>query len=172
MEYILNFLSAGAGVAVVVFLGKSWLVTRLTESIKQEYKTELAEFQSELSHVLHQRNEAWLVKQKACLDALNLANAILSNYNYPNVKKGDILPQFETTEKARSCINELACTCETSAVLDQLKKIMFESVSPDAIVELRSAVRAELGFGNTAIDIDLEKAFIGKLNCDPKTKKQ
>jgi hypothetical protein len=110
--------------------------------------------------------EKWNIKKDACLKALNLANAVLSNYEYQNLKKGDIEPQYTTIEEARSCFNELACTCDTSTVIEELKKIMFDSsVTPAAIVELRNAVRKELKFSDQVIDIDQDKAFVGKINC-------
>jgi hypothetical protein len=88
--------------------------------------------------VLNERSkrkwEKWQIKKEACLKALNLANAVLSNYEYQNVKKGDISPQYESIENARACFNELACTCDKSDVIDELKKIMFNNPSPDAIV--------------------------------------
>ena len=110
--------------------------------------------------------ELWQLKKVACLNALNLANAVLSNYEYPKVKKEDIKPQTESVENARSCFNELACTCDGPEVIDAIKHIIFGNPSPDAIVDLRNAVRKELKFSRTSIDNDREKAFIGKINCD------
>jgi hypothetical protein len=109
--------------------------------------------------------EKWQFKKQACLKALKLANAVLSNYDYPNVKKGDIQPQYEDIESARSCIDELACTCENPDVLNELKKILFDSVTPASMVDLRNAIRRELKFSKKTIDTDKEKAFIGTLNC-------
>jgi len=109
--------------------------------------------------------EKWNIKKEACLKALNLANAVLSNYEYQNVNRGDIEPQYTTIEDARSCFNELACTCDTPDVIEELKKIMFGTVTPASIVDLRNAVRKELEFSNQVIDIDREKAFVGKINC-------
>ncbi len=48
---------------------------------------------------------------------------------------------------------------------------MFESVSPDIIVDLRNAVRKELDFGNEVFDTDRDKAFVGKVGADPEIKK-
>ncbi len=48
---------------------------------------------------------------------------------------------------------------------------MFESVSPDIIVDLRNAVRLELDFGKEEFDKDREKAFVGKVGADPELKK-
>jgi hypothetical protein len=109
--------------------------------------------------------ERWQIKKEACLKALNVANAVLSNYEYQNVKKGDIMPQYASIESIRSCFNELACTCDGPEVINQLKKIMFDKVSPDAIVDLRNAVRKELKFSKKTIDSDREKAFVAKVNC-------
>ena len=141
-------------------------ITRKIEGVKSEYLIELEKIKVELSGLLHQKNEVWIMKRNACLKALDLANAVLSNYQYPNVSKADIVPQQESIESARSCFNELACTCESADVIDQLKVILFDSVSPDAIVDLRSAVRKELGFETESIDSDREKSFLGKINCD------
>ena len=110
--------------------------------------------------------EKFQIKKDACLRALNIANAVLSNYEYPNVKKGDLIPQYESVENTRACFNELACTCKKSDVINELKKIMFDSVTPAAIVDLRAAVRKELGFSKEIIDIDCDKAFIAKANCE------
>jgi hypothetical protein len=110
--------------------------------------------------------EMWQMKKEACLKALNLANAVLSNFSYPNVPKGDISPQFENIENARSCFDGLICTCDGPEVITVLRKIMFAGVSPDAIVDLRNAIRKELRFSRTTIDTDRDKAFIGRINCE------
>jgi hypothetical protein len=141
-------------------------ITRKIESVKSEYLIELETVKVELSKSLHQKNEVWVMKRNACLKALDLANAVLSNYKYSNLSQEDIVPQQESIESARSCFNELACTCENSEVIDQLKVILFENVSPDAIVDLRSAVRKELGFETESIDSDRKNSFLSKINCD------
>jgi membrane-bound inhibitor of C-type lysozyme len=112
--------------------------------------------------------EKWKIKKQACMNALELANAILSNYKYENLKEDAITPQYISIETARSCFNELACTCSNNLVIEKLKHIMFDQVKPDAIVDLRNAVRKELGFSKNEIDTDREKAFIGKINCEKK----
>jgi len=113
--------------------------------------------------------ELWQIKKDACLKALNLANAALSNYEYPHVKKNTIVKQYVTIDEARSCFNELACTCDSPEVLAQLKRIMLDKVRPDAIVDLRNAVRRELKFTNDTIDDDREKAFLARINCERPT---
>ena len=142
-------------------------ITRKIESVKSVYSVNLEKIKALLSESSHQKNAVWLIKRNACLKALDLANAVLSNYEYSNVPKEDMVPQRESIESARSCFNELACTCESSEVIDQLKIILFDkTTSPAAIVDLRNAVRKELGFENTSIDLDRDHAFVGKINCD------
>ena len=140
-------------------------ITKTVQSVKNEYLTKLEKTKLELAELLQKKNEVWLMKRNACMEALDLANAVLSNCEYSNVPKDDIVSQQKSIESARSCFNELACTCESSDVLDKLKIICFDDVLPDAIVDLRTAVRKELGFEAESIDSDRGKAFIGKLNC-------
>lgn len=143
---------------------------RIILSSVEYWKIAAPAFTAIVAWILNERSkrkwEKWQIKKDACLKALNLANAVLSNYEYENVNKGNILPQYESIENARSCFNELACTCEGPEVINALKKIMFDRVSPDAIVDLRNAVRKELKFSNKTIDSDREKAFVGKINCE------
>lgn len=141
-------------------------ITRKIESVKSVYSVDLERMKALLSESSHQKNAVWLTKKDACLKALNVANAVLSHYQYSNVPEGGIVPQKESIESIRACFNELACTCEDPDVIKQLKKIVLEPVSPDSIVDLRSAVRKELGFKNISIDIDRKHAFVGKINCD------
>jgi hypothetical protein len=112
--------------------------------------------------------ERWQIKKVACLRALNIANAIISNYSYTdeNKKELEIIPQYESVEAIRACFNDLACTCDGPEVINELKKIMFKQVTPAAIVDLRNAVRKELDMGSTPIDTDVENSFIGKVNCE------
>ncbi len=114
--------------------------------------------------------EQWKHKREACFNALNIADNLLSNYKYPNVKDGDIKPGKISTEEVRKCFNDLACSCRDTKVIELLKKIMFESVSPDIIVDLRNAVRLELDFGNYEFDKDRDRAFVGKVGADPELK--
>ena len=110
--------------------------------------------------------ERWKMKRDACIKALDIGNAVLSNYKYPNVPEENIVKEEVSTEDARKCFNMLACTCESPEVIEQLKRILFGKVSLDAIVDLRAAVRKELKFGEECIDTDREKAFVGRLGAD------
>lgn len=127
------------------------------------------EFELKQKDLINQ--EQWKHKRDACFNALNIADNLLSNYKYPNVKDGEIKPGKITTEEVRKCFNDLACSCRDTKVIEVLKKIMFESVSLDIIVDLRNAVRLELDFGNKEFDKDREKAFVGKVGADPELKK-
>ncbi|HEH9413047.1 TPA: hypothetical protein SIA28_001653 [Aeromonas salmonicida] len=138
-------------------------LTKEVESVKAEYAQKIEEFKDALQDKRIKHDRAWLLKREACLKALNIANGILSNYKYPNVKDGDIHPQEIDVIEVRECFNELACSCNNSEVINTLKWIMFKTVSPDAIVDLRNAVRRELDFGLDEVDTDRENAFIGRV---------
>ncbi len=126
------------------------------------------EFELKQKDLINQ--EQWKHKREACFNALNIADNLLSTYKYPNVKDGEIKPGKITTEEVRKCFNDLACSSRDTKVIELLKKIMFESVSPDIIVDLRNAVRIELDFGSEDFDKDRDKAFVGKVSADPELK--
>lgn len=132
-----------------------------------KFNKTIKEFESELKQKDLIKNERWKHKRDACFNALNIADALISNYSYENVKEGDIKKGKVTTEEVRKCFNDLACSCDDTKVTDLLKKIMFDSITPDIIVDLRNAVRAELEFGNAEFDKDRYKAFVGKVGADP-----
>lgn len=110
-------------------------------------------------------HEIWLMKRETCLKSLKIANSVLSNYEYSNVKKDDIIPQYVSIEEVRECVDILNIVCDSSEVVDNLKNILFGKVSPASLVPLRNSIRKELGISTEGIDTDIEKPFIGKLNC-------
>lgn len=114
--------------------------------------------------------ESWQLRKAACLKALNIANALISNYKFEHMDVGGLVPQEEKIEEVRACMNELACVCNGPEVLNLMKKIMFCKVRADIIVDLRNAVRKELGMHIEDIDNDREKAFVGSVGCDPRCK--
>src|SRR5262245_21308695 len=130
------------------------------ESVKTEYARQIEDFKGRLLEARQKRDRASLVKRDASLKALNIANAVLSNYSYENVRPDQFYPQDVDVVDVRACFNELACSCERP-VIAQLKRILFDRPSPDAIVDLRNAVRRELEFGINEIDTDREEAFVG-----------
>lgn len=157
----------GLAVPIAAFINTILYQTRYLPKLNMRFK----EFESELKQEELIKQEKWFLKRTACLNAMNIADCILSNYNYENTKPNDILPSEITTEEVRKCFNELACSCDSTEVIDILKKILFDKVRPDIIVDLRNAVRRELEFGLTNFDKDREKAFVGKIGADPRLKK-
>lgn len=130
------------------------------------------EFESVLKQNELINQERWILKRNACLKALNIADCVLSNYEYENVKRENIVSTPITTEEVRQCFNELACTCDNTEVIETLKKILYDNkVRPDIIVDLRNSVRRELNFGAVDFDKDRTNAFVGKIFADPKIQK-
>ena len=132
-------------------LYQTWYLPKMNRNFK--------EFESELKHEELINREKWLLKRDACLKALNIADCIISNYSFENLKPEDILPTEVTTEEVRQCFNELACSCDSTEVIDVLKRILFDSIRPDVIVDLRNAVRRELDFGETDFDTSNKRLF-------------
>lgn len=115
--------------------------------------------------------EKWQIKKSACMKALTVANAVISNYKYDNIRKEEMTPQILSVDVVRECFNELAFCCDSDEVITTLKHIVLNhSSGPGDMVKLRTAVRKELGFGTRAIDKDLNMAFIGRVSCDPNAK--
>ncbi len=139
-----------------------WYLPKMNRNFK--------EFESELKHDELINQEKWLLKRDACFNALNIADCMISNYSFENLKPEDILPAEVSTEDVRKCFNELACSCDSTEVIEILKRILFDSIKPDIIVDLRNAVRRELDFGETDFDKDRDKAFVGKVGADPRLK--
>ena len=154
----------GLGTLVQVILYQFYALPRFNKS--------LVEFEANLRREEYLNQKRWEIRRDACLKALDLADAMISNYQYENVQDGAMVKSEIKTEDVRKCINELACSCEQGEVLEQFKKIIFGKITPAVIVDLRNAVRRELEFGTEEIDMDRERAFVGKIFCDPKVQKK
>lgn len=105
----------------------------------------------------------WKLKREACLDALSVVDGSFSNTDWENHKSKDSDKQEFSTTKARECYNKLAITCESEKVLEAYKNCLLGKVTPDLIVDLRNAVREELGYGKEFDKSDRDNAWIAKL---------
>jgi len=114
------------------------------------------------------------LKYEACIEALAVVDEFYKlNFGKDAIKDKNIpgelltLTPFEIGEKARVCHNKLALNCNSPDVFNLFKRaIKFdkrEEDKADIIVDLRKAIRAELGFGTTTIDEDRNIAWI--LTC-------
>jgi len=115
----------------------------------------------------------WELKRNACLKALNIVDAFWSNIKWeekdakgkeidaPSIEKQDP----PSIEDIRNCYNGLSLSCDSDSVLREYKRCLGISgeFRGDAIVDLRNAIRKELGFG-ADIDFDRANAFIGRVN--------
>jgi hypothetical protein len=105
----------------------------------------------------------WELKRQACLEALEIVDAHFSNVVWTGIS--DTSRQAPpTVAKARDVYNKLCLSCQSDAVLKAYKKCLgiYGTFAADEIVDLRNAIRKELGFGE-AVDADREKAWIAKL---------
>lgn len=166
LKNIAAIVSITVGLATVINLlfYQFWYLPKIQRSIER--------FKSELKSEEFLKQERWKIKRDACIKALDIADALISNYQFKNISDADMKKSYVSTEDVRKCINDLATSCEGPEVLDQLKVILFDSITPAAIVELRNAVRKELEFGETEIDTDRDKAYVGIIITDRTDVKQ
>ena len=156
IDFLLVFLSSGAGTALIVFLAKDWLAVRIKASIDRGAHIDRSSFD---------------LKRSACLDALQIVDAAYSQCEW---KQGDenikVIKQALDIAAARRAYNQLALTCTNPGVVEIYAKVLGlrnvdESplaMTADSIVDLRNAMREELGFGRH-LDFDRSKSWIATL---------
>ena len=144
-----------------------------------ETKIELANLEAKAES--NKNRIKWELKQKACLRALGLVDAVWSNIEWSGTDQQDrtivaTKQKLPDIVEARECYNHLCLCCDSEDVL-RLFKICMRIVSgnsplqADTIVDLRNAIRKELGFGNE-VNFDRATAFIGTIpgsENDPST---
>ncbi len=164
MNEILSILSGGAAGAVVVWLSKEWISSRLKESIKHEYDSKLEQFREDLKSKQRISEAKWQLKYEACMQALDISDALLSNLEFSGLPAGAMVREPFSTEAVRDCFNKLACACDGAEVLNTFKKIVTaNNISLAIVVDIRNSVRKELGFSQVDIDLDRESAFIVRI---------
>lgn len=183
-EIIYNFLVSAAVSGGVIFLAKTYLTEKIKASIKNEYDQKLEAYKTELKITMDKemalfvndlkeqekiKDEKWLIKRDACLEALDLADAALSNMDWDHVDAAKIVKQEIDTVKVRACFNKLACSCDNPEVLSAFKKAVGRKgkVSGDIMTDFRNIIRSELGFGDSLED-DRSSSFFARVQGDKK----
>lgn len=171
MNELLSILSGGLSGAIIVWLSREWISTRLKNSIKHEYDAKLETIKDEFKNQQRTSESKWHLKYEACMQALDLADAILSNMDFDGIPEGVMVKEDVKTEDVRDCINKLACSCDGKGVLDTFKKIIIgKGFRLDIVVDLRNAVREELEFSAVAIDTDRENSYIARVGSKSETR--
>jgi hypothetical protein len=153
-DFLAAFFGAGVGASVLGFLLRDWLAVRLKSAIDQEALISRAIFE---------------LKRDACLQTLAVVDASFSHQPW---KQGDVdvpvVKQPLSIESARTCYNQLALTCSDPELLDLYTKALGlgpvgaapRTVSAELLVDLRNAMRTELGFGKPLSPPDRTAAWI------------
>lgn len=110
------------------------------------------------------------LKYDACIEALTVIDEFYIRPFKEEVAKRKIegvinyLNPIELGAKARECHNKLVLTCDSAEVIELFRRAIKLDNRPDdeadIIVDFRAAVRKELGFGTTIVDLDRENAWI------------
>ncbi len=108
---------------------------------------------------------------KPCLEALEIIDSRFADYGWET--NGSPIKVDEQaiikTEKIRSCFNRLVLACENSNVPLSFEKCLYlrvgnmdpKPLEMSTVVELRNAIRKELGFGN---DLSTNISWITYIN--------
>ena len=155
-QFIGALIGGGSAVAVIAFLGKEWFLLRLKDAIEGEALI---------------RKSVFEIKRDACLEALSIVDAAFSQREW--IQDGatlEVRTQNLDISKARACHNKLALSCENQEVVDLFLETLgigHPAAPPkpptDLMIELRNAMRRELGFGQ-ALDQNRDLAWIGNLH--------
>ena len=156
-DFVASFFGAGLGATLLGFLLRDWLAVRIKDSLDREALIHRSLFE---------------LKREACLDALSVVDATFSHQ--PWTQDGlnvPVVPQRLSMAMARACYNKLALTCRDPEVLTRYTLALGlgkpgdppRTISADAIVDLRNAMRTELGFGAPLAPPDRVAAWIAKL---------
>ena len=160
MYTIWSLLASFLGAAipfVLIFLFRHWLAPRLKAIIEEEFGT---------------REAALKIKREACLEALAVVDAHFANLSWKqDGKPQPVHKQPIDIAKARDIHNRLALTCQNQDVIEKYLDALgvhalgepAKKISGSAIVDLRGAMREELGFGNE-LESDRSRAWIGTLH--------
>lgn len=104
----------------------------------------------------------WELKREACLEALKIIDSRFADYDWKN-SEGESLKideqEFVSTADIRSCFNRLILACERREVPVSFEKCLNLDIGENragdlkmsAVVELRNAIRTELGFGKELV---------------------
>jgi hypothetical protein len=148
----------------------NWILTIYPNSINKAAEELQLAYQSK-----NRTEEAkFKLKYEACIEALSVVDEFYKVSFAEKALEGKKIPgqlrkldPFELGEKVRICHNKLVLTCDSPKVFEIFKRaIQFDKRpgdTPDIIVDLRKAIREELGFGKTIVDEDRNLAWI--LTC-------
>jgi hypothetical protein len=157
IDFLVSFFGAGAGASVLGLFARDWIASRIKAAIKSEAFVQRSIFE---------------LKREACLEALTVVDSALSQREWK--QGGKVLPvakQSLDIAAARSAYNKLSLTCRNPVIVELYAKTLglrapdeaLENSNGDLIVDLRNAMREELGFGQV-LNFDRNKAWIGNLD--------
>lgn len=116
----------------------------------------------------YKRQVRWDSIREAGLLALTMIDVAHSNMTWTeNGETMAVTKQKSDIASARKALNLLSLTCRNPKIVQHYLAALgvtaeSEPMKADAIVNLRDALRAELGFGKPLM-IDRSKVFIGKI---------
>ena len=158
MGFFTSFLGGGIGALIASVVLRDWIAVKIKSVIEKKQLVQQAAFE---------------LKRSACLDALAVVDASFSQreWKHQSEKALEVTKQTLNVESARAAFNHLALTCSDPSVIDLYVKALglrspdmsVQKTSGDTIVDLRNAMRKELGFGKK-LELDRQLAWIATLD--------
>lgn len=144
-------------VTVLVAVGSSTVVATVVAGLLQTKRD--------------REDKRWEMKREVCKRALDLVDAVFANRSWsdPSGAPLKISPQDRPSiRELRQCLNDLCVVCENPQVVSCFRKCLDVGQQhgrgrADDIVDLRNAIRAELGYGKP-VDVDREAAFLAVID--------
>lgn len=125
-----------------------------------------------VSFFFYKKQSRWEAMRQAGINALKVADAVHSNMDWKDINTGQPIPVLQQSVdivSVRQALNELALSCKRPDVVNTfMVAIGFadisgkEETSGDSIVDLRNAIRGELGFGRL-LKMDRKHSFIASV---------
>lgn len=147
-------------------------------AMKLEYEEKLRHLELELRERDRIATAKYQLKYKACLEALDVIDQIfLAGSREEFIRRFPIeqLPKFKSPSElgdlARKCHNKLVIAVNNPKVVRLFRQaagIDTEGQKPsvDIVVDLRTAIRRELEFGDEVVDTDRSRAWFGAVSVN------
>lgn len=127
------------------------------EHLRATLEKQLAEYKATtIKEAENVHQSRWEIKYHACLDALDIVDAILAQYFDKSTGYDPVRAPVDTI-RARKCQSSLSISCESPKVAELFTAILFpkKEETVGAITKnlnlLRNAIRNELGFGEDIV---------------------
>ena len=145
-------------------------LNKAASNLQLDYERRIENLRREIREQERVSVAKYTLKHEACLEALDAVDKILLAggrddlvKKFSNLPAPEALDIYQLGELARKCHNKLVIACDDPQVIMLFRTLCGlsgEKFTADTIVDLRVAIRKELGFGDLQVDADRNNAWI------------